>query len=391
MNFNSKHIKLNSSLSFKYSNQLKDLEQDWMQVNCENVYLSPSYLKALENSNLSNVSYLYVVVYDKKMPKAILYYQKIQVADTFFHQAKFPKEINSKIVIKLLKNQKGNLLLCGNFFATGAHGFYSSAINITPSVVLKVTNEICKDIKNSTNATPIKLVMYKEFEVHQYAVLQKKLASSAKKFQIDVNMVLNINNNWTSFNEYLNAMTTKYRTRAKSVLKKTKQLQVLYFEKEEIKQYQKEIEKLFSSVLKIAAFNMLELKSTSFYEFKKQMGDQFVFTAYFLDNTMVGFSTACVNVNYVDANYVGINYEVNKELPLYQKILYDFVQLTIDKKIGELRLGRTAETIKSALGAVPKDMNLYVKHVNSLMHFTFSPLLNYVSPSDFELRKPFKK
>ena len=51
---------------------------------------------------------------------------------------------------------------------------------------------------------------------------------------------------------------------------------------------------------------------------------------------------------------------------------------------------RTAEEIKSSLGAEPVDMKLYAKHKNSVSNKLIKPFLESISPSEFELRKPFK-
>ena len=71
-------------------------------------------------------------------------------------------------------------------------------------------------------------------------------------------------------------------------------------------------------------------------------------------------------------------------------MLYDFVSLAIIHKKGELRLGRTAETSKSGVGAIPVEMKLFAKHRNLLPSKLLQPLISSIKPNEFELRKPFK-
>jgi hypothetical protein len=66
------------------------------------------------------------------------------------------------------------------------------------------------------------------------------------------------------------------------------------------------------------------------------------------------------------------------------------VQEAIDKQVTVLRLGRTAELIKSSLGAKPVDMKLYIKHKNVISNQLIKPVIDAISPSAFELRQPFK-
>jgi hypothetical protein len=72
-------------------------------------------------------------------------------------------------------------------------------------------------------------------------------------------------------------------------------------------------------------------------------------------------------------------------------MLYDFVELAISKKARELRLGRTAEEIKSSIGAEPINMKLYVKHGNKISNKLLKPIIESIAPGEFELRRPFKQ
>ena len=105
---------------------------------------------------------------------------------------------------------------------------------------------------------------------------------------------------------------------------------------------------------------------------------------------MIGFSSSFVDRSYLDANYVGIDYDYNIEHALYSRMLYDFIELSIRKGLSEIRLGRTAEEIKSGVGALPEEMKLYIKHTNSLSNTLLKGMVANVKPNPFELRKPFK-
>lgn len=386
-----KQLNLKSKYSFKYSFSIDDILLEWNKIESGNIYLDTQYLKAIESSINTSVTFIYIVVYYNNRVVGIVYFQWIEIGHDFFTQEKFPKEINTKLRAYLLKKISGSLLLCGNFFATGTNGFFFKElvpVNIINKIISKLRCELCS-IKNTSSG--LNFVMVKEFWTDNQIEIQKELNKKTSKFQIDVNMVLDIKPTWLSYDDYLNAMTTKYRTRAKSVIKKTSDIRVVQFNSEEIKKHETEILKLYLAVLKTASFNMIKLNTDSFYNLKKALKHNFIFNAYFKDDKMVAFSTACINKNYLDANYVGIDYSVNTIQPIYQKILHDYVRLAIDLKVNELRFGRTAETIKSSLGAKPQEMNLYVKHMNPILHTLLKHLTNYVKPSSYEIRNPFKK
>ena len=116
-----------------------------------------------------------------------------------------------------------------------------------------------------------------------------------------------------------------------------------------------------------------------------------MFKGYFLNQELIGFATSFIQENAVEAFHVGFDYSYKKSHNIYQRMLYDYVNLAINKKVSELRLGRTAETIKSCLGAQPVEMKLYVRHRNSISNTLLKPFADIISPNDFEIRNPFKK
>jgi len=72
-------------------------------------------------------------------------------------------------------------------------------------------------------------------------------------------------------------------------------------------------------------------------------------------------------------------------------MLYDYVKIGIERKLGFINFGRTAGEIKSTLGAVPEELTCYVRHKKSVANFLFKPFIRKIKPSVFEQRFPFKK
>ena len=120
------------------------------------------------------------------------------------------------------------------------------------------------------------------------------------------------------------------------------------------------------------------------------MGPKFIVKGYLRDEELVGFSSAFICNDIVDANYVGINYDLNHKHAIYQRMLYDYVALAMENNSAELRFGRTAEEIKSTIGAEPVAMNLYIRHKSRIKDKVLKPIFASIKPSEFELRKPFK-
>jgi hypothetical protein len=289
-----------------------------------------------------------------------------------------------------LENKELNLLICGNLFACGENGFaHSNAITkeTTLEIVLEAISEMYQDKEGDMK---ISFALFKEFWPNSFEYSGQLKNEHFKEFSIDVNMVLAINPNWGGFEGYLATMNTKYRTRAKNVLKKSKHIQSRDFSEREIETQLPEIKRLYEEVLLRVDYNLGVLNASTFLYLKGELKEKFVFTGYFLEDQFIGFSTAFLFNGIVDANFIGVDYAFNKEYKLYQRMLYDYVDLAIKNKSSELRLGRTAETIKSGVGAKPVSMKLYTRHRNCISTKLMQPVITSIKPNPYEIRKPFK-
>ena len=123
---------------------------------------------------------------------------------------------------------------------------------------------------------------------------------------------------------------------------------------------------------------------------KNEFGDKYILKTYWSDDKIVGFISGIININSLDAHFVGIDYELNRELAIYQRMLYDYVEIAIDKKLKDINFGRTASEIKSSIGAIPQDLTCYIRHKKSITNKFIKPFLNYIEPKPFKQKKPFK-
>lgn len=362
---------------------------DWDSVNSKNnIYLSSKYLNAFEKGMQDNYSFRYLFFYDKSNKiVGICYLQIVAFKPVELLQEKIPCSIADKVK-SLIQEKELNLLICGNLFACGENGF-AHTNDISTEKYIDILSNALGDLSKNEDKK-ISFLLFKEFWQENFKISKNLKKQSYKDFSIDDNMVLGVEKDWDSFEDYLNAMKTKYRTRAKNVFKSSKNIIVKDFTFDEIAASQERIESMYLEVLSKADYNLGTLNAESFLELKKELGDQFIVKGYFLEEKLIGFSSAFAFNGTIDANFVGIDYTYNKEYKTYQRMLYDFVDLAIQRNTYELRFGRTAETIKSVVGAKPVAMKLYAKHRRSLSTSLLGIVLNSISPNEFEIRTPFK-
>ncbi len=381
-----------TSLRYSYYSKINDIPtKDWNKVNTKNTtFLSLAYLKTLEDTLSETITFRYILFYDKETPVAIAVAQLITFNSAQLKFQEFPCSMGDAIKNTLFKNLDVKVLVCGNLFSCGEHGFLYNSDHLDAKDAFENLSNALREIRKSKNSDKPSFILLKEFWPHSFDTSDYIKDHDFREFKIDVNMVLSIHPNWHTFTDYLASMKTKFRTRAKKVFKKSEAITVKNFSKKDIITFENEINTLYLSVIEKADFKIGKLNASTFKNLKESLGDTFIFRGYFLDQKLVGFTTSFILDQVIDANHIGIDYSYNKKYAVYQKMLYDYVDLAISKKATELRLGRTAEIIKSSVGAKPVAMKLYVRHGNSISNTLLKPLVELISPSEYEVRNPFK-
>jgi hypothetical protein len=279
------------------------------------------------------------------------------------------------------------LLICGNSFISGEHGFaYLPQTNVTKlfDALADVIYTINKGEKENGK---IAAILAKDFYANNQ-LADELIEFDYHNFLAEPNMI--VTNQWQTFDEYLNSMSKKYRNRAKAIIKKGEQLERQNFLVDDIYENSEVIEKLYGNVVLKAKFNLSSLTVAYFVEMKRLLGTNFIFTAYYYNNEMVGFKTYFVLKNTIEAHFIGLDYSLNKELELYQNILYDYVNVMLSTKKNQLYLGRTASEIKSTVGAEAHELKCYIRHRNPLSNRIIKPFVDYLKPSLWIPRSPFK-
>ncbi|MCD8528876.1 MAG: hypothetical protein LRY27_02650 [Chitinophagales bacterium] len=147
---------------------------------------------------------------------------------------------------------------------------------------------------------------------------------------------------------------------------------------------------LYKNVIDKADFKLAEIPPNYFIDFKESLGNDFQIRAYSYQGQMMGFISYFIGKDTLHINFVGLDYTMNKDLCVYQRILYDCIEQGILLSKKEIHFGRTATEIKTAVGAEPHKVFAYLKHVSTIPNLAIKPLTTYLKPETFEARNPFK-
>jgi predicted N-acyltransferase len=366
----------------------------WDVLNCaENKYFSKDFLASIEK-NHSEISFFYVVLIDdKKQPKA---FASIQIVDFYLNSVdnNFQDFISKlKTVARKLHifpdKKPLKLLICGNTFVSGEHGIFIKKNNDKKIIIKELAKAILHFV-NVDKHLKIDAFLLKDFINESLFIADELKDYSYNAFSVEPNMVLQIDENWRIFDDYLAAMKTKFRVKAKKAIQLSAAIQIENVTLENIENQLPKMTELYKKVATNAAFNLGDFNLATYKDFKENLGENYILKTYWLEDKMIGFMSGIINQNSLDAHFVGIDYHLNREFAIYQKMLYNYIEIAINRNLKTINFGRTASEIKSSVGAEPQDLTMYLRHKKSITNKILKLFLQRVQPTPFHQHFPFK-
>jgi predicted N-acyltransferase len=203
-------------------------------------------------------------------------------------------------------------------------------------------------------------------------------------------MIVQLDPKWKTFEDYKNILKSKYRVKANKADSSSSSLKSRLFTEHDFETYKEELQALYQNTIDNASFNAQVLNLNTYIHLRASFKDDFIVKAYFLEDKLVGFLTALVNKNTLDAHFIGLDYRLNKSHAIYPRILNDYVRLGIEKQVSSIDLGRTASEIKTTIGAIPLELSCYIKHKNPFLNSLIKPFFRRIKIKEFKQHSPFK-
>ncbi len=376
-------------------------KSEWQSITeQQTVFLEIDFLNLLENCEGTKLLSRYIIIYKNKVACGIIYFQIIDFKAEVFgsiidDKVEKIKSTHVQLFEKYLEAKKEETILrlftCGNNLVSGEYGFkFLNKISkeSQSEIVLQVTDLIGKEEKLSGT---ISAILIKDFEK---PLQPKKLFDKEKytQFLVEPNLVIDLPSGINSIDNYINLFSKKYRNRAKSILKKGSFIEHHFLKLNEIETLQNELYILYENIYERAKFKLIKLPKHYFSETKKLFPTTFLVKGFFLEDKLVSFSSSfLLNDIVLEAHYIGLDYELNIQYELYQNILYSLIETAIANKKQKVNLGRTAAEIKTTVGAKAYDLICYIKPQNTISKIIQKPFINFLKPSEWVARNPFKE
>jgi hypothetical protein len=367
-------------------------ENTWQRfVPANNPLLQPEYLQLIERTQNTDLEFIYAVLRQGDITVGVAYFQVVT-----FKGAQLVKYIPENlrallkaIVTPFLKSVNWKMLVSGNLFMTGDNGLHFASA-LEPATKAALLRKTVSEILSANKS--IKGVLVPDMYAPKTAFDEGWECCSYHHIDVEADMSFTINPEWKKFDDYLNALSSKYRVRTKKVMAlcaenhvEEKDLSI-----EEIIENTDTIYGLYMQVMEKVDFKLAELSKQYFAEQKKQMPHNYKVFGYFKDGEMIGFISLFHFGKRIEVHYTGMKHEATKPIHLYQHMMYDIIKYGIENKVEKLHFGRTAAEIKSTIGATPNPMYGYIKHRNYLVNLILKPLAARLRPKEYVIRNPFK-
>ena len=251
----------------------------------------------------------------------------------------------------------------------------------------KELTEIIKAIKKNYNVNFFLLPDHFHQNVNEKINLNNQLT----RVLTDPDMTLAISSQWTSFEYYTNDLSSKYKKRTRSIFKKGGDLKIKKLSKDDVFSEIDNLKILYENVYNKSSFSGPKFDISIYLEFLNDEFLEFNTYGFFINNTLIGFSSEIITGTTLYSYFIGIDYSYNTKYDLYNRMLYHTLESGIEKHIQQIKFGRTAAEIKSTVGAVPSSSIGAVYIENKLLNLLFKPFIKSIKPKSWVQRSPFKK
>ncbi|MCU0327740.1 MAG: hypothetical protein MUE53_02010 [Chitinophagales bacterium] len=208
-------------------------------------------------------------------------------------------------------------------------------------------------------------------------------------FRTDNNLILNdLGLFQYDFDQYKAALSSKYRVRLNQIYKLNEQTHIINISNLNINQYKSKISSLYAQTLNRSKFNLNLTK----HDYLTHLLDiaHFKIRGFEIEGQLVGFMSYFDLANVLEIHHTGFSNEVNQNVKLYNYMLYDMLEIAFENQKSTINFKKTADEIKSTLGASPQEDWYQIYLTNSIFRLIAKVVLSKRLTQEYIIRKPFK-
>jgi hypothetical protein len=366
----------NETIQIRIFNSIQNVDKEWEALAAQDYFLQPAFLSNIEMQLKEVLVPNYITIYHQNKIIGIIYTQLITFNAQFFNE-----NVKENFLVKLQKNSlyclldwiQTKLLVVGNIYLTGQHGFIIDNAFDKNFILNNVVKTLSKHLK--TRVSIIKDIQVNELNIDGY-----------NQIEVQPNMIF-YNKNWTNFDDYLNALNSKHRVKAKKIISlgSTLQLEKLQTMNSAISQT---LYDLYLKMIENASYNLSKINK-NYIEQLFYLENAHIYTVK-LNGQIEAFFAYFNNGKYATAHYLGYNTALKNNVALYHNVLFFLVKCTIQDGFDYMIWARTALEIKSSVGAKPVKTSILIRHENKYLNACLQKGIQLFTQENWIERHPFK-
>jgi len=366
--------RVSTGLHFVIADSIRYIpQQAWKKiVEHQSLFMSLEYLNTIEAHSPENSQQRYAMAFEQGKPVVAVVCQVAQI-----NGGNFYKPAN-KLQTLVAEKYQERILVCGNLVSSGLHGVAFDP-ELDEDRVWRIVAEMLYKIRRGEQlGGTIDFVMLKDLkggQINRSSMLERY---SYRKIQTDPDMVLQLDETIQCFDDYLASLTSKYRSRCKKIITS---VEAAGYRCEKLPVdpiMDKRLHQLYLQVENKSQVRLATLPQGYFYALSQILGDKFCCYGIKTDAHLAGFISIVKDGDSAVAYYVGVDYQVNKEVPVYFRLLQLVIESAIEMGCQRISFGRTASEPKANLGAKPVDSYVWVRHRVPLVNFVIRKLFRSV-------------
>lgn len=209
--------------------------------------------------------------------------------------------------------------------------------------------------------------------------------------ETEPNMVLSLDPQWETIDDYFASLTKRYRAAARKVRKPFDDASLTLAPIECLNSEADRIWQLYKSVAAKAKVCLFELNVTTLPRIAEALAENFVAIGIREHGQLIGFVTVIRDGDEAIGFYLGFCYEANDRLPIYHALLLAVIEQAIKWRCKTVSFGRTALEAKSRLGCQPESAHIWIRHRVPVINFVVQQLMKNVTHEEPPQRNPFKE
>lgn len=359
------------------------------------VFLSRRYLSLLHEHGPAGLRLHAALVYRDGHPVAAIAAQSLRIQRTDLK----PANAASRTIGRLLRRTVGDIdqrvLVCGNLLSWGSHGL-AFADDVDPHLIWPGVTEALYRIRRSNRLFgETDLMLLKDVAADDGVAAAALRPYSYRPFNTEPNMVLRLNENWNTFDDYLASLRKDYRKAIRNTHEQINSagISVQRLSAADVQSEAAAIHRLYLNVQEAQRFRLVTLPPTYLPAIASAFDKDFVTTVLRnSDGTLAGFVTTLRDNDEAVAYYIGYDKALAATgVPLYLRLLQCVVEDAIAMRVRAISFGRTALEPKARLGAESQAICCFVKHRIEPMNLLVRGLIDMMPEPDLPPeRHPFK-